>query len=196
MDGDPPRIRILRGPSKMVDEPFLHRRMSEVEVVVPDDNVELAAGRNESSERCEELRMRLRDRPEPLDAGGNGRARTQSRIESGQIEHVSEDHESDPGTPDCHLSVEVVDETCECARRAVLVRGRLPVLPQMEVTDNNDGLAADDRYVRVPTGAPSSSSTRSSSHRRAAGSSQFATEKTKVRRKWWRYAPVWCCLGS
>jgi hypothetical protein len=148
--------------------------------MIPDHDVEFSAGQDEPSERPEDLRMSLRNRLEPLDAGGNDPAGAHSRIESGQIEHVAQDDESNPGAHDSQLPLEVLDEPREYGRRAMLVRGRARVLRQMEVTDNDDDLAAGDRYVRVPPGPPTPSSIRSSSHRRAADPSQFATEKTKV----------------
>lgn len=108
--------------SKATDEPFLDLGMCEVEIMVPYDDVEIAAGRNEPSERLEELRVSVCDRLEPLDARGNGPDARHSRFESCEIEHVAEDDKPDPGTGVAQLLAEVLDETRECERRVVLVR--------------------------------------------------------------------------
>jgi hypothetical protein len=63
--------------------------MCEVKVVIPHDEVKLAAGGNEPSKSVEDLRVSVCDRSEPLDACGNGSTARHSRLESREIEHVA-----------------------------------------------------------------------------------------------------------
>ena len=114
--------------SKATDESFLHRGMREVEIVVPYDDVEIAADRNKPPERLEDLRVGVCDRLEPLNARGNGPDARHSRVESCEIERVAEENKPDPGTCVAELRAELVDETRQFERRVVLVRRRMSAL--------------------------------------------------------------------
>jgi hypothetical protein len=61
MERDALRDRTLRRHSKMTDEPVLDRGMCEVEVVVAYDEVEMAAGQDEPSERLKDPPVSIRD---------------------------------------------------------------------------------------------------------------------------------------
>jgi hypothetical protein len=145
-----------RRESETSDEQVLDGGMGEVEVVVPHDEVEVAAGRHEPAESAEGLRVSVRDQSEPLDAFANGPIWSHARLESRQIEHVAQDDEAHPRAGVAKLAGQVLDETGECERRIVLVRWT-SIPRQMEIADEDKDLVARLSYVRVPSGTNCSS---------------------------------------
>jgi len=151
MESDAICDRSVRRQAKTTDEHVLDRGMCQVEVVVPHDEIDSAAGRNEPPESPEDLRMSVCDQSEPLDACGNGPAARHVCLESRQVEHVAEDDNAHPGAGTAELAGEVLDETGECERRVLLVRGGTSVPGQMEIAHKDEDLVSRDRYVRVPS---------------------------------------------
>jgi hypothetical protein len=151
MEPDSRCDRSARRQSETSDEQVLDGGMGEVEVVVPHDEVELAAGRHELAESPENLGLTVRDQSEPLDAFANGPLRSHARLESRQVEHVAQDDKAHPRAGVAKLAGQVLDETGECERRIVLV-GWTSVPRQMEIADEDKDLVARLSYVRVPSG--------------------------------------------
>ena len=148
--------RSARRESETSDEQVLDVGMGEVEVVVPHDEVELAAGRHEPAESPEDLRVSVRDQSEPLDAFADGPLGSHACLESRQVEHVAQDDKAHPRAGVAKLAGQVLDETGECWRRVVLVRGT-SAPRQMEIADEDKDLVARLSYVRVPSGTNCSS---------------------------------------
>ena len=148
--------RSARRESETSDELVLDGGMGEVEVVVPHDEVELAAGRYEPAESHEDLRVSVDDQPEPLDAFANGPLWSHARLESRQVEHVAQDDKAHPRAGVAKLARQVLDETGDGERRIELVRWT-SVPRQVEIADEDKDLVARLRYVRVPSGTNCSS---------------------------------------